>query len=203
VTARGRVEARYLVIAGNALMGGLAPAITRKIVPIGTYMVATEPLGDRMAEIISRDDAICDLNHALNYFRRTPDNRLLFGARVTYTGREPANLRAQMLQSVAHVFPQLASVRIDDCWGGLVDISVNRLPHIGRLNPRVYFAQGFSGHGVALTGMAGRVIAEAIAGTAERFDVFARIPHRDFPGGPLRIPVLAAARLWFRLLDLL
>jgi gamma-glutamylputrescine oxidase len=102
------------------------------------------------------------------------------------------------------VFPQLADVRIAQSWGGYVDITMNRAPHFGRLEPNVYFLQGFSGHGIALTGIAGQLLAEAIAGTASRFDVFARIPHRDFPGGlALRRPALVLAMLWYRLRDLL
>jgi gamma-glutamylputrescine oxidase len=100
-------------------------------------------------------------------------------------------------------FPQLADLRFDQVWGGLVDITVNRAPHLGRIGPTSYFAHGFSGQGVALTGIAGRLMAEAIAGRAERFDVFARIPHRAFPGGPLRTPALMLAMLWYRLADLI
>jgi len=102
------------------------------------------------------------------------------------------------------VFPQLSDVRIDYAWGGDVDITLNRAPHFGRLAPNVYFLQGFSGHGIALTGIAGKLVAEAIAGTAERFDVFARIPHTDFPGGAaLRRPALVLAMLYYRIKDLL
>jgi gamma-glutamylputrescine oxidase len=108
-----------------------------------------------------------------------------------------------MRRTMLHYFPQLEDLKIEHCWGGYVDISMNRLPHLGRLGPNTFFAQGFSGHGVALTGLAGRLMAEAIAGTAERFDVFARIPHRPFPGGPLRTPTLVLAMLWYRLRDML
>jgi gamma-glutamylputrescine oxidase len=202
-TERGVLRAKHLVIAGNALLGRLMPEITRKIAEVGTYIVATEPLGEARAKALIRDDlAVCDLNHALNYFRRSPDHRLLFGARASYSGRTPSNLPDLMRSTMLQVFPQLKDVRLDFCWGGLVDISVNRLPHLGRIG-NAYFAQGFSGHGVALAGMAGRVIAEALSGSAERFDVFARIPHRDFPGGPLRTPVLVLAMAWFRLMDML
>ena len=122
------------------------------------------------------------MNWVLDYFRRSADHRLLFGGRVNYSGLTsfdaPSATRARMLK----VFPQLADVRIEYAWGGEVDITLNRAPHFGRLAPNVYFLQGFSGHGIALTGIAGKLVAEAIAGTAERFDVFARIPHANFPG---------------------
>ena len=202
-TARGRVRANALVIAGNALLGNLVPRLQRTIAPVGTYIAATERLGRaRMRQVLRDDVAVCDMNFVLNYYRRTPDDRLLFGARVSYSGRDPANLKQQMRRSMLKTFPQLADVRFDQVWGGLVDITVNRAPQLGRLGPASYFAQGFSGQGVALTAIAGRVMAEAVAGQAERFDLFARIPHSIFPGGPLRTPALMLAMLWFRLRDL-
>jgi gamma-glutamylputrescine oxidase len=201
-TATGRVRAEALVIAGNALLGGLVPALKRMIAPVGTYVAATERLGRaRMRQVLRDDVAVCDMNFVLNYYRRSPDDRLLFGARVSYSGRDPADLRSQMRRSMLKTFPQLADVRFDQVWGGLVDITVNRAPHLGRIGPSSYFAQGFSGQGVALTAIAGRVMAEAIAGQAERFDLFAKIPHSPFPGGPLRTPALMLAMLWYRLRD--
>jgi gamma-glutamylputrescine oxidase len=171
---------------------------------VGTYIVATETLGaERAAGLIRNDAAISDVNWVLDYFRRSSDHRLLFGGRVSYSGVDPftaAATRARMLR----VFPQLADVRVEYAWGGLVDITMNRAPDFGRLEPDVYYLQGFSGHGIALTGIAGRLLADAIAGESERFDVFGRIPHRPFPGGPaLRRPALTLAMLWYRLRDLL
>jgi gamma-glutamylputrescine oxidase len=203
-TAAGRVEAKYLVLAGNALLGPLVPSLQHKIAPVGTYIAATVPLDEaRMRKILAQDVAVCDVNFVLNYFRKSPDNRLLFGARVSYSGRDPSDLDAQMRASMLRVFPQLADVPFAQVWGGLVDITMNRLPHLGRLSPTTYFAQGFSGHGVALSGIAGKVIGEALAGSAERFDLFARIPHQAFPGGALRIPLLRLGMLWFRLRDMM
>jgi len=210
VTARGRVRAHFLVLAGNAYLGRLAPPLTAKAMPVITTMIATEPLGaERVQELLPRDVAVCDMNFALNYFRRTPDHRLLFGGGVSYSGRDLPGVEAGMRRKLLGVFPDLAgrngeNVRVSHVWGGRVAITANRLPHLGRLGPNTYFAHGYSGHGVALAGIAGRVIAEAVAGTAERFDVFTRIPHRSFPGGPgLRTPALVLAMLWFRLRDLL
>jgi len=167
--------------------------------------VATEPLGEQRAtELVRNNAAVADLNWIIDYYRRSADHRLLFGGRVSYSGMKrfeavPAT-RARMLR----VYPQLEGVRIDHHWGGALDITVNRAPHFGRLEPDVYFLQGFSGHGLALTGMAGRLAAEAMAGVSERFDAFARIPHRDFPGGAvLRRPALVLAMLWYRMRDLL
>ena len=199
------LRCRHLVLCGNVYLGEYAPALRAKIMAIGTYIVATERLGAERARALVRNRAaVADMNWIIDYFRPTADSRLLFGGRVSYAGldsfRTSPATRARMLA----VFPQLADVRIAYAWGGFLDITLNRAPHFGRLAPNVYFAQGFSGHGVVLTGVAGKLIAAAIAGTAERFDVFARIPHRGFPGGmALRRPTLVLAMLYYRLRDLL
>ena len=204
-TGAGEVRARSLVLCGNVYLGPTAPALAAKIMAVATYIVATEPLGAaRAGELITNNAAVSDMNWVLDYFRRSADQRLLFGGRVNYSGLRsfdaPGATRVRMLR----VFPQLAGVRIDYAWGGEVDITLNRAPHFGRLAPNVYFLQGFSGHGIALAGMAGKLAAEAIGGSAARFDVFARIPHANFPGGAaLRRPALVAAMLWYRLRDLL
>ena len=125
---------------------------------------------------------MCDSNWILDYFRRSRDHRLLFGGRVNYSRLEPARHGAGNRRRMLRVFPQLRGTRIDYAWGCLLDITLNRAPHFGRLAPDVFFLQGFSGHGIALAGIAGELVAEAVAATAERFDVFARIPHRELPG---------------------
>ena len=204
-TAQGAVRARYVVLAGNAYLGDLVPGLRRKIMPVGTYIAATEPLGaERARSLIRNNLAVADCNFVISYFRRSADHRLLFGGRVSYTTLMPPNLPGAMRRSMLRVFPQLAGVRFDYVWGGNVAITVERTPHLGRLAGDIYFAHGYSGLGVALTGVAGRIVAEAIAGTAERLDLFARLPHTSFPGGPLlRTPILGLAMLWFRLKDLL
>jgi gamma-glutamylputrescine oxidase len=204
-TATGRVRCRSLALCGNAWLGPFAPALSRKIMGVGTYIVATQPLGaERAASLIRNDAAVTDINWVIDYFRRSSDHRLLFGGRVSYSGLDPLGTRRATRARMLAVFPQLADADIEHAWGGYVDITMNRAPHFGRLEPDVYFLQGFSGHGIALTGIAGKLLAEAIAGTAERFDLFARIPHRDFPGGAaLRRPALVLAMLWYRLRDLL
>ena len=204
-TPGGQVRASFLVLCGNVYLGATAPALAAKIMAVATYIVATEPLGaTRARELIGNNTAVSDMNWVLDYYRRSADHRLLFGGRVNYSGLRsfdaPRATRARMLA----VFPQLKDVRIDYAWGGEVDITLNRAPHFGRLAPNVYFLQGFSGHGIALTGIAGKLVAEAINGTAARFDVFARIPHGNFPGGAaLRRPALVLAMLWYRIKDLL
>jgi gamma-glutamylputrescine oxidase len=204
-TAAGEVRSRYAVLCGNVYLGDTAPALASKIMAVATYIVATRPLGaERARALIANNVAVSDMNWVLDYFRLSADYRLLFGGRVNYSGLSsfdaPGATRARMLR----VFPQLGDVQVEFAWGGDVDITLNRAPHFGRLAPNVYFLQGFSGHGIALTGMAGKLVAEAIAGTAERFDVFTRIPHANFPGGAaLRRPALVLAMLYYRLKDLL
>lgn len=204
-TAQGAVNARHLVLCGNVYLGATAPQLAARIMAVATYIVATERLAAaRARELIAHNVAVSDMNWVLDYFRLSADHRLLFGGRVNYSGLSsfdaPSATRLRMLK----VFPQLADVKIEYAWGGEVDITLNRAPDFGRLAPNIYYLQGFSGHGIALTGLAGKLVAEAIAGTAERFDVFARIPHAPFPGGQLmRRPALVLAMLWYRIRDLL
>ncbi|KAF1687462.1 FAD-dependent oxidoreductase [Pseudoxanthomonas broegbernensis] len=204
-TDGGEVAADFAVIAGNAWLRGIAPELESRIMPVGTYIAATAPLGQARARALIRNDmAVADVNWALDYFRLSRDHRLLFGGRASYSSLPPPNLRGVMRRRIRAVFPQLAQVPIDYLWGGYVDISLNRAPHWGRLTPKVYFAQGFSGHGVASTGLAGRLIAEAIRGQSQRLDLFAKIPHAPFPGGRImRTPLLVLAMAWYKLRDAL
>ncbi|WP_262071630.1 FAD-binding oxidoreductase [Stenotrophomonas sp. Marseille-Q5258] len=204
-TAAGSVSASHVVIAGNALLQGIAPAQEARIMPVGTYIGASQVLGKARAQALIRNDmAVADVSWALDYFRLSHDHRLLFGGRASYSALPPPGLRGVMTRRMHQVFPQLADVEMDYVWGGLVDITRNRAPDWGRLDPTVYYAQGFSGHGVAAAGLAGVILAEAIAGQSERLDVFARIPHRRFPGGrALRTPLLVAAMSWYKLRDAL
>lgn len=208
-TSQGTIHCRYAVLAGNAHLGRLSAAVDARIrprlMPVATYMLATEPLGaDRAHALMPTGAAVADLNFVLNYFRMSEDHRLLFGGGVSYSTRQPPGLPDRLRRLMARVFPSLADTRVDWCWGGLVGITINRFPDFGWIAPNILYAQGFSGHGVALTGLAGRLMAEAISGTAERFDVFTRIPHRPFPGGrALRMPALVLAMSWYRLRDAL
>jgi gamma-glutamylputrescine oxidase len=204
-TAKGEVHCDFAVLAGNAYVRGIAPELDDKIMPVGTYIGATEPLGEARAKaLIGNDMAVADVNWALDYFRRSSDQRLLFGGRASYSTLPPPDLSGTLRRRMTRVFPALEGVKMDFVWGGYVDISLSRAPHWGRLGRNVYFAQGFSGHGIAATGLAGRIMAEAIRGQAGRLDVFSRIPHRDFPGGrALRTPLLVAAMAWFKLRDAL
>jgi len=202
-TPTGTVTANFLICSGGAYLGNLMRPIAGYIMPVGTYIIATEQRDD-VAAMIPGNEAVADLNFVLDYFRRSADNRMLFGGRVSYSTLPPPSLKQSMLARAQRVFPQLQNARVEFLWGGNVDISRNRAPHFGRLADNIFFLQGFSGHGVALTGLAGKLAAEAVAGQAERFDIFAAIPHAKFPGGAkLRVPALLLATTYFRLRDML
>jgi gamma-glutamylputrescine oxidase len=206
-TGQGAVTCEFVLLAGNVYLeeygDGVAPEIEGRIMPVGTYIIATESMArERAAALMRGRPAASDNNYVLDYFRLTADDRLLFGAGESYTARTPRNLVPKMRAKMLQVFPQLADLAITHSWGGFVDISMNQAPDFGRLGGNIYYLQGFSGHGLALSGMAGKMVAEAIAGQAERFDLFSRIRHRRFPGGNLmRAPVLALGMLYYRLHD--
>lgn len=212
-TAQGHVDAGQLLLAGNAhlhaIAPAMAPALARRVMPVGTYVACTQPLPAALADaLIPSRSAVCDSNFVVDYFRLTPDHRLLFGAGVSYSTRTPPGLRAALLQRMRRTFPQLpADTKVEHLWGGFVDITMNRAPDFGRLAPNVLHLQGFSGHGLALTGLAGQLAAQALCGEAEgraRFDLLAQLRHRPFPGGPWgRTPALVLAMAWYRARDML
>jgi gamma-glutamylputrescine oxidase len=185
-------------------MAGLMPRIESRVMPVASYVVTTEALGDNRARSLIRDDeGVADANFVVDYFRLTADRRLLFGGRCSYSGIHPKDLAGNMRPRLLRVFPQLADVRLEYAWGGHIGITYNRLPDVGRIGDNVYYVQGFSGQGVALSGIMGKLMAEAIAGEAERFELFTKVKHLPFPGGPLRRPALVAGMLYYRLRDLL
>ena len=204
-TAGGEVRANQVLLAGNVYLQDVAPRLESRIMPVGTYIVCSEALDPTLADsLVPTRSAVCDTDFVLDYYRTTNDHRMLFGGRVSYSTRTPANLQESMRKRMVDTFPQLADAKIQYAWGGFVDITMNRAPDFGRLGSNVYYVQGFSGHGLALTGLAGRVVAEAMTTDASRFDLFARLKHRSFPGGPLlRTPALVLGMAWYRLKDLL
>jgi gamma-glutamylputrescine oxidase len=197
-TDQGVVRARYGVLACDALLGQLEPRLAARIMPVANYLVATAPLATAP---ISGDLAVSDSRFVVNYFRMSADGRLIFGGGERYTPEPPADIAAFARKHMADVFPQLADVAIDYAWGGLVSISMSRLPHVGRYGD-FFFAHGYSGQGVLLPALTGKVLAEAMAGTAERFDVLASIAPPEFPGGAaLRSPLYVLGMLWYALRD--
>ncbi|MBP5060280.1 NAD(P)/FAD-dependent oxidoreductase [Pseudomonas chlororaphis] len=206
--ASGTVRAGSLVLACNAHLDDLEPRLSGKVLPAGSYIIATEPLAPALAaELIPLNLALCDQKVGLDYYRLSADRRLLFGGACHYSGRDPADIGAYMRPKLLKVFPQLADAGIDYQWGGKIGITANRFPQVGRLRqyPNVYYAQGYSGHGVNVTHWTARLLAEAIhAGHSRGLDIFSAVPHMTFPGGPaLRAPLLALGMLWHRLREVL
>ncbi|MGF6755765.1 NAD(P)/FAD-dependent oxidoreductase [Paraburkholderia sp. GAS42] len=205
-TATGEVRCRFVAACGNATLGDVLPSVVAsRIAPIASYIVATEPLGKARADaLIAGRAAVCDNNFFLDYFRVSADHRVLFGGRASSTGASPGQLTEEIRQRMVSVFPQLSDVRVEFAWGGFVDVTRNRAPDFGAIDPNYYYVQGFSGHGVALTGIAGRVVAQAMAGESAAFDLFAALRHKRFPGGPaLRGPALELGMLYHRIRELL
>lgn len=196
-TAQGCVTADFVVLAGNAYLGDLEPELAARSMPCGTQMVATEALGARAAALIPSDYCVEDCCFLLDYFRLSRDQRLLFGGGVVYGARTPSDIEARIRPKLERVFPQLRGVRIDYAWSGNFLLTLSRLPQVGRLAPNLYYAQGCSGHGLTYTHLIGKLLAEAIRGQAERFDVFARLPHRPFPGGRRFGAALTTLGAWY------
>ncbi|MEN4949312.1 FAD-binding oxidoreductase [Pseudomonas proteolytica] len=206
--ASGTVRAASLVLACNAHLEELEPRLSGKVLPAGSYIIATEPLPAALAdELIPQNLALCDQKVGLDYYRLSADRRLLFGGACHYSGRDPLDIAAYMRPKMLKVFPQLATTAIEFQWGGKIGITANRFPQVGRLQqyPNVFYAQGYSGHGLNVTHWCARLLAEAIhAGHSQGLETFSRVPHMTFPGGKaLRSPLLALGMLWYRLREML
>lgn len=205
--AGGTVRAGSLVLGCNAHLDELEQQLSGKVLPAGSYIIATEPLSAaRAAQLIPQNLALCDQKVGLDYYRLSADRRLLFGGACHYSGRDPLDIAAYMRPKLLKLFPQLTDVRIDYQWGGKIGITANRFPQVGRLKqqPNVFYAQGYSGHGLNVTHWCAKLLGEAIhAGHSQGLDVFSRVPHMTFPGGPaLRSPLLALGMFWYRLREL-
>jgi len=202
-TTQGNVRARFVILACNGYIDGLSPLVSARVMPINNFIIATEPLGEERARQIIRDDvAVADSKFVINYFRLSADRRLLFGGGETYSFEFPEDIKAFVRRYMLRVFPQLADVQIDYGWGGTLGITMKRMPLFARPGPNLLTACGYSGHGVALATLAGRILAEAVEGTMSRFDVMSRLPVPAFPGGTrLRYPLLVLAMLWYGLRD--
>ncbi len=201
-TAAGSVEADILILAGNAYLGRLAPSLNRRVMPVASFVGVTEPLGEERARrLFPQDVAVADCNVALDYFRLTADRRLLFGAGASYSASTPPGLKGWLARRIRRVFPELVDVAVEHAWGGLIGITHNRVPDIGRLAPNMLYAQGFSGQGLALTGLAGKLLAEAADGDDSRFRLVEQVRHLPFPGGVLRTPALVAAMAVLKMKD--
>ncbi|MCE1237945.1 MAG: FAD-binding oxidoreductase [Hyphomicrobiales bacterium] len=201
-TKTGTISASDVVIAANGYLDGLDPDVEARVMPIRNYVLATEPLGGRAARLIPFREAVADSRFVVHYWRISHDGRMIFGGGETYGSREPKDLPGFVRRHMLKIYPDLADVKIDHAWGGTLAVTMNRMPFFRRLRPGVYTASGYSGHGVAIATLAGKLLAEAIEGDTSRFDVMASIPAQKFPGGRiLRQPTLVLAMSWFALRD--
>ena len=203
-TARGQVTARYVIVAGNAYLGDkLEPELAKRSMPCGTQVVTTAPLSEEVARsLIPKNYCVEDCNYLLDYYRLTGDNRLLYGGGVVYGARDPDDVERLIMPKLLKTFPQLQGVKIDYRWTGNFLLTLSRMPQFGRLDNNIYYMQGYSGHGVTCTHLAGRLISELLRGDAERFDAFANLPHYPFPGGrSLRIPFTTMGAAYYSLRD--
>ncbi|HBZ92690.1 MULTISPECIES: NAD(P)/FAD-dependent oxidoreductase [unclassified Pseudomonas] len=197
-TPQGRIKAKFVVVAGNAYLGNLVPELASKSMPCGTQVITTEPLSDEVAaSLLPQDYCVEDCNYLLDYYRLTGDKRLIYGGGVVYGARDPANIEAIIRPKMLKTFPQLKNVKIDFAWTGNFLLTLSRLPQVGRIGDNIYYSQGCSGHGVTYTHLAGKVLAEALRGQAERFDAFAGLPHYPFPGGRMFQVPLSAIGAWY------
>jgi gamma-glutamylputrescine oxidase len=199
-TSDGAVRARFGVLACDALLDGLEPRVAGRIMPVANYLVATAPLKDP-EQIVADHLAVSDSRFVVNYFRMSEDGRLIFGGGERYAPDPPMDIAAFARGHMLKILPQMHDVKIEYAWGGLVSITMTRLPDIGRMGD-LFFAHGYSGQGTLLPALAGKVIAEAMMGTAERFDVLAGIAPPEFPGGAaLRSPLYTLGMMWYALRD--
>ncbi|SDS00888.1 gamma-glutamylputrescine oxidase [Halopseudomonas sabulinigri] len=202
-TDQGQVVANYVVVAGNAYLGNLLPQLAAKSMPCGTQVITTEPLGDDLAHsLLPQDYCVEDCAYLLDYYRLSGDKRMIFGGGVVYGARDPADVEALVRPNLIKTFPQLKDVKIDYAWTGNFLLTLSRLPQVGRIGDNIYYSQGCSGHGVTYTHLAGKILAEALRGQAERFDAFASLPHYPFPGGRLlRVPFTAMGAWYYQMRD--
>ncbi|MBL4918220.1 NAD(P)/FAD-dependent oxidoreductase [Szabonella alba] len=200
-TGEGQVVCDHVVLAGNGYLGRLEGRVAARVMPINNFIIATEPLGDLARTVLAEPVAACDTKFVVNYWRLSDDNRLLFGGGESYGYRFPdivKTVRKPMLE----IYPQLRDVKIDHAWGGTLAITMNRLPCFLHPRPGLWSVSGYSGHGVAMATLAGKLMAQAIGGQTGGFDLMASLPQARFPGGAaLRWPLLVAAMTWYSLRD--
>lgn len=202
-TAHGKVTAKYVLVCGNAYLGKLLPEIGDRMMPVSSQVMATERLDAGLIEnLLPANYCVEDANYILDYYRRTADNRLLYGGGIGYGGSDPADLTSVIRPNMLKTFPQLKDVKIDFAWSGNFALTLTRIPHMGRLSENIYFSHGDSGHGVTTTQLLGRILAEVVSGQAGRFDVWSSLPNFPFPGGKtFRVPLTMLGAWWYGLRD--
>jgi gamma-glutamylputrescine oxidase len=207
-STRAVISAKTLILACNVgidnVAGEPAKQLSRRILPVATWIIATAPLGAELAsQLLPTRVAVADNRTALDYFRLSADNRLIFGGGASYVGdSSPDGHTEELRRNMRATFPVLSDIRVDFTWGGILDATMSRAPNLGTLSKNVFHLQGFSGSGLVSTAVAGRAVADAVTGKAETFEMLARLPHRNFPGGRmLRGPIVSIAKTWIRTRD--
>ena len=202
-TDQAQITAKHVILGCNGYLGALNGHVAQRVMPINNFIAATEPLSDAKARNLIRDNhAVADSKFVINYFRLSEDNRMLFGGGESYGYKFPKDIAKTVRKPMLQIFPQLKDTKIDYAWGGTLGITMNRMPHFARVSDRVLSISGYSGHGVAMATLAGKLAAQAVAGQAEKFDIFSTVPTPRFPGGPrLRTPLLVLAMLWYSMRD--
>jgi len=197
------VAADYVLVCGNAYLSPLLPEIHGRMMPASSQVTVTEPLEPGLTEsLLPPNYSVEDASYILDYYRRTSDNRLLYGGGIGYGGHDPRDLNGVIRPNMLKTFPQLKDARIDYAWSGNFALTLARIPHVGRLSDNIYFSHGDSGHGVTTTHLLGKILGEAVAGHAERFDVWASLPNLPFPGGrTFRVPLTVLGAWWYGLRD--
>ena len=203
-TSKGSVSANSLLLTGNAYHH-FDKKMQNFIIPVNSFVIATEPLSNEIINKINPQDlAVCDPNYILEYFRLTGDKRLLFGTRLNYHGNDENFIKTELRRKMLRIYPDLSNVKIDYGWTGKIAVTVNHIPQIGKLTSNIYYSQGYSGHGVNMTHLAGKLISEAISGTMKRFDLFNSIRPVSIPGTYfLRRPLLSLGVMLYKIKDLL
>lgn len=201
-TDRGRVVADHVILACNGYLGGLDRKVAARVMPINNFIIATEPLGDDAAKVLTRDIAVADSKFVVNYYRLSHDGRLLFGGGESYGYKFPRDITATVRKPMLEIYPHLRDAKIDYAWGGTLAITMRRMPYLARVETNILTASGYSGHGVGNATHAGQLMAQAIAGQSDGFDTMARVPAQVFPGGTMmRSPLLALAMTWYAMRD--
>ena len=202
VTQHGAVTADFVILAGNAYHE-LDRKLRGIMFPVNSFIIATEPLSEKVVKAINpKDLAVCDPNFVLEYFRLSAEKRMLFGGRCNYSGSNPEVIKRNLRPRLLRIYPQLANIGIDYAWGGTIGVPINRVPQLGRISRAVFYCQGYSGHGVNVTHLAGQIMADAVAGTLERFDLFANVKPFIVPGAHwLSKPMVALGMLYYHIRD--
>ena len=202
-TANGTMTCNTLILCGNAYLGHVVPALTSRVMPVSTQMMATAPLDPEQAKaLLPTDKCVEDVRYILDYYRMSGDNRLIFGGGTVYGGTDPSDVEAKLRPALEKVYPSLKGVKIDHAWSGNFALSFSRVPQMGRLGTNTYFAHGYSGHGVTGSHTFGKILADAVDGDKTRFDVFAKVPWYPFPGGRmLRVPYSMVGSWYYAMRD--